>query len=918
MDKYCRTYGIETTISDVTAEPIQNQVEFFDDGFPFVDLALALNVAERNMFLYSTNISQYPSLTCTICKTTNEKLMCYGISGKHSTTKREAIYAQLYICRQEDVRNGDPYLHEILGQKYLTESEIVKSREMPSSYLFRDNILERIETKNLKMQRRKSLSMIVDMLCKGKDVIVRLPESETRDNRSVEVLKQLFELIPPRHRCEISFSTNRDDAELIHLKDIRLLIVGHHFSGRGSHYEIVDLDGNNGGEEPNSNALAFSQIDLVDRRAIEKYPFKGNIYEDYQMMLMFSEPSSYWWREEKSIQKIIDFKDLIEKHNSNIVFSIQQFNDQFIEKIPGLIDYPGGINRMILDFMISGIGEDNEKEMYQYLKYCIDKMKRCGLKEDELNNIWRECMDIKKMNDNLDDLKKNVEKINENGTTLSSSIQEWARNFEKGIAQLISDKNEIIEKSTKELIKENMSQYKNDIVTMKAEQDLYIQQTNQAIGSTGSQIERLDESIGTLNGNQENIKEALQTVNATVNSLCEVISTSNNKKRTSYSEPLNFPDTGDFIAARQNESEKIPSEQLVNERKKFSKTDIILIVGNVLTVLIVTVLLLVFMFSIRGKMEDDSLENRAYSTESDSTTDGSDETIEVTTETTNLSNLLLEKEKDFENEMMNLFMNFASLTNVPPNITVMKIESEDQDLEAQINLENGLMLYCVSNQNSWSAKSIEEYFEIHTNELSNIVATNRYERMYTMSHMGYLWAFYGKTQGQFARLEGRLFELLPELKTAIQRTYNCEVENIVFYPEHEIVNSHDFLLNNGGQVWLSLINTSTRGIEHIRSLDIPFGEYALFSIDNDVIYVIHSPVENQQDPEGRDIVSSSIEDRIKGLQYYAEFSAVYRYGENLYCLYTEDVDAYLVKIDRARRETMDDIFYKVLELTKVD
>jgi hypothetical protein len=436
--------GTRNALGDAT-EGADKSIEavFYQGGSVFTDIAYAIDNAKSHMYLSTSRLAYTDSdpaaESCFVYKSTGAELLCYGICAKH-LFGRESNYYEIIFRNLSDMRDGIYFINEVLGKRYLSEREAIACDGVGQGALNEDGRFARAETVGIDEIMRRSICHAAEAVADGKKIALIVPKHSGFSAKNV--LAMVYELLPARRRCEISYTLNRKRNDQPYIKDIAILVCDSIKEAAEYGRELISLDA-----EP-ASAPSQLMLDLSQRTCTERDEYNEGIQnaiplqnsstaEDMKTLLSCMDEKNVWWKQDSSRQSIATLKDLITKHSHTPVLNIARLNEEFIKQIPSLISSASGIRGLIESFYLADQTKDQEK----YETYCADHMRYCGMNRTEFEGIREDCMDYKKIIADVESLTQNVSQLREDVKQSNSYINSKLLSMNEKISGDLSEMN---------------------------------------------------------------------------------------------------------------------------------------------------------------------------------------------------------------------------------------------------------------------------------------------------------------------------------------------------------------------------------------------------------------------------------------------------------------------------------------------
>ena len=211
---------IGATDAEATATAVQNMLRAFKqqgdfEAYSISEKPVAIRYAPMHLY-------QLPNMPSTI-----KPFCALAISGAE-LAERDTFYTQTFIFSRSLMhRAGEyTYLDFLFGNHILTAKELAEVREGRRKIDF-DRMPRRI-TPELAEPDLMCVAQTVEALFAGKNVVIRLEKEDSFNQRAIDLLSQIYSLLPPRFATEVGFSTYQDPSgilELIKTTSIRIFVL---------------------------------------------------------------------------------------------------------------------------------------------------------------------------------------------------------------------------------------------------------------------------------------------------------------------------------------------------------------------------------------------------------------------------------------------------------------------------------------------------------------------------------------------------------------------------------------------------------------------------------------------------------------------------------------------------------------------
>ena len=271
----------------------------------------------------------------------DEGLYCYGKTMFQASGGREISCAQLLLCDVEDVRDGEAFLSEIICFPYLSLHDLLKSKDYSKQDVLGKAPVQLEETIHLTLQQKKNIAKVAFNLLQERCVVLQLPVSDSYEKDSLYLLYEVFKALPGRDRCEISFSTARNEKDIEQLKGKIRLILCDESIKKVNDAIWISLNNNEPLTEEESILDRWMNENPEDRQDIESHYFSPKelindsitLPTEYQVLKAIYDPKSYWWKNSSSAIHFSSLADAIAELKRNPTFAVRKNRKEILEMV---------------------------------------------------------------------------------------------------------------------------------------------------------------------------------------------------------------------------------------------------------------------------------------------------------------------------------------------------------------------------------------------------------------------------------------------------------------------------------------------------------------------------------------------------------------------------------------------------------
>lgn len=415
---FCRIFGTRY-VDDGTGKMIDagGEYTFYSDGRFFADVAIPLTRAREYLYLHGSrqfycDLGNIPAYLCFPVENGKDRLLCFAQAAFHTYPGRETQYRQILLFDRNEIEQKDCYIQDVLNFRFRTEKEIMlmADRVVPESEVFVTKQYGPIDYLTISEKRRVFICNVMHSLMNGEKIAIRFPVSSHIKEEIDTFLVQLFWLIPNKDRCAVSFSTMRTEIDIQGLDNISMIIVDANTAINDRRRQVLDLDCAEQTPEIRE-LLLFSREQDEDRKEADE-EFSGIPAKDLQTIKQIYIPEAWWWNESEPdpqlfFTSITSVEEFVDKYPS---FSLPSVRERFCKRLPGLMNYDGGIVEAVLDALFY---EKGKKKIplgrYQSVRR---KLMGFGVMVDvtEQCRMYQSCIETLSKIDGIIDSSKGIEK----------------------------------------------------------------------------------------------------------------------------------------------------------------------------------------------------------------------------------------------------------------------------------------------------------------------------------------------------------------------------------------------------------------------------------------------------------------------------------------------------------------------------
>lgn len=313
-------------------------------------------------------------------------VLLYGLSQMQARG-RDIQFTECFASPREDLLEEDAFYRNVLCRRLIGEDVIHRHQRPDDSEIFALDDIPRVEFNTLPEERQRLYRRAADLLCCGKKVYLLERDPDYRRDAYRPVLRELFELIPARHRCEIGVATGRCPADMgAEMDGIALIVTDSEptETQRGRHRLACGQTE----EEPDATSLTrWSKLSNAERDQYSELVAMPTVTmrDNYEQILSCMD---YSWKQDTALCGFTSIIELIEKHSMRPALRIPSINAEFCSRLPELIAPGKTLTDMYFDM---GLARDaTRKQKEAYAQYLEEPLQYLGLGEEKYRGIERD------------------------------------------------------------------------------------------------------------------------------------------------------------------------------------------------------------------------------------------------------------------------------------------------------------------------------------------------------------------------------------------------------------------------------------------------------------------------------------------------------------------------------------------------
>ena len=367
----------------------------------------------RSLFFMDYNIRDFGSRTAK-----NSWLPAFGVKGGSPGLTRKTNYAEIHLCSEEELAGKD-FNEFVFGTDYLSGEETVTlSADRLLNQLWRVGSLPSC---TIPERNRKKVCRVLEKLWETQErnprtrFIIKMDDAE---KKSVDLLQQLYLLLPQNLRLQLGFETNIDSADLNQIQEYQGIpiyiltaeskqIINTEIYGFPIEiYDMTEADQYIYNEERlqlieklacRIDERMLSNLDYSERKVLEENNIGTSSFEYYQEIVSSLFTGTLFWWNRESIDSIdtlehlyMDQKDLMRNPDYHkealIAFStiIYPNSDLSRQTVDLFLQKKSDKRTRQLEFLGSQMNLKNTIDGLTYMFDQIDEKRR--ISEENLKN----------------------------------------------------------------------------------------------------------------------------------------------------------------------------------------------------------------------------------------------------------------------------------------------------------------------------------------------------------------------------------------------------------------------------------------------------------------------------------------------------------------------------------------------------
>ncbi len=258
-----------------------------------------------------------------------ERMPVYGVKAQVPESKRGSNYGELLFCEENDML-GDGFINNVFGGRYITGEESVKLTDTQ----LKEMIEKTPKVQDCRISDIIGVCSVLEQLC---NTLEKNPEArfiilmDDADNCSMDLLCQLYMMLPQKIRLQVGFETNilKSDMDVVvkkgwplHLftaeKSTFTELESDRFQIVTCDYELCKSQGMLNKSErllklielaENVSSEWMTYLSYIERKVLEQKNVTASSFAYYfEIVEAVLNPSMYWWSNE-NIENLEELKE---------------------------------------------------------------------------------------------------------------------------------------------------------------------------------------------------------------------------------------------------------------------------------------------------------------------------------------------------------------------------------------------------------------------------------------------------------------------------------------------------------------------------------------------------------------------------------------------------------------------------------
>lgn len=338
-----------------------------------------------------------------------DTLFCFGRTMFQNASGREIPASQILICAWEDLE-GDAFIDEVIRFPYLSLDELLKSASYKRKQIFEREPVELGVGIELNPVQRMNIARVAYWLLSEKNVVLQIPDGENYEKLSLYILQEIYSLLPKRDRREVSFSTARNQKDIMRLRGKFQLILTNESTPKTGEAQWIRLNGEEPLTKEEEVLQKWMREDPRIRGDIEKNFFsfdqgqdeekRRSLKKDYATLEKFYNPEAYWWKDEDAGQRFSSFNEVLAELDKNPTLAPDIYRKSFFRKVSALLDHSESgeqepernLISILLDYLVIGKATDEKKEVLlkrigRFKESCPEEYQWFGLSPEWIGKL---------------------------------------------------------------------------------------------------------------------------------------------------------------------------------------------------------------------------------------------------------------------------------------------------------------------------------------------------------------------------------------------------------------------------------------------------------------------------------------------------------------------------------------------------
>ena len=304
-------------------------------------------------------------------------VFCLERTEGNIKSERVSSDEEIILFNYEQTRNGEAFLREVLNYPFLPSEDLVKTEQIKSWGQF-ESFQDARGFSRFPKERfaysEKVIYRVVNALMHERRVFLHLPITTSYESLSLQVLGDIFKLIPPRDRTEIPFTTARKETDKYYFDRFLLILTDEgqlkDVEDSSLHIRLLEQDIVLTSEE--SIISRWANEEPKAREEISGFPlFKDGAVKtgekikhrklpnDFHILQNVYRPENLWWIEDDCNKRFATYFDVKEEMDNNPALWVSKYRDAFCKKLRFLLNgiegrsYEDSLTELLLEYLIA-------------------------------------------------------------------------------------------------------------------------------------------------------------------------------------------------------------------------------------------------------------------------------------------------------------------------------------------------------------------------------------------------------------------------------------------------------------------------------------------------------------------------------------------------------------------------------------